>query len=97
MVPLCGNTVEGQPKRLRLPRTERGHIQINGLKICAVRPHHTQGNFFWSLSHLAHRIFEDNFYDNVLGINTDSLAIPDAADFAKSVEAGFSEVLALGA
>ena len=30
-------------------------------------------------------------------INTDSLAIPDAADFAKSVEAGFSEVLALGA
>jgi hypothetical protein len=32
-----------------------------------------------------------------IGINTDSLAIPDAADFAKSVEAGFSEVLALGA
>ena len=32
-----------------------------------------------------------------IGINTDTLAIPDAADFAKSVEAGFSEVLALGA
>ena len=32
-----------------------------------------------------------------IGINTDSLAIPDAADFAKSVEAGFSEVLAIGA
>ncbi|HEX3667713.1 MAG TPA: wax ester/triacylglycerol synthase family O-acyltransferase [Acidimicrobiia bacterium] len=32
-----------------------------------------------------------------IGINTDSLAIPDTADFAKSVEAGFSEVLALGA
>jgi diacylglycerol O-acyltransferase / wax synthase len=32
-----------------------------------------------------------------IGINTDALAIPDAPDFAKSVEAGFSEVLALGA
>jgi diacylglycerol O-acyltransferase len=32
-----------------------------------------------------------------IGINTDTLAIPDPADFAKSVEAGFSEVLALGA
>ena len=32
-----------------------------------------------------------------IGINTDSLAIPDAAEFAQSVEAGFSEVLALGA
>src|SRR5205814_8286773 len=32
-----------------------------------------------------------------IGINTDSLAIPDAADFAKSVQAGFSEVLALRA
>jgi WS/DGAT/MGAT family acyltransferase len=32
-----------------------------------------------------------------IGINTDTLAIPDAADFSKSVEAGFSEVLALGA
>jgi diacylglycerol O-acyltransferase len=32
-----------------------------------------------------------------IGINTDALAIPDASDFAKSVEAGFSEVLALGA
>jgi diacylglycerol O-acyltransferase len=32
-----------------------------------------------------------------IGINTDALAIPDPADFAKSVEAGFSEVLALGA
>lgn len=31
-----------------------------------------------------------------IGINTDSLAIPDATEFAKSVEAGFSEVLALG-
>ncbi|HEY4397325.1 MAG TPA: wax ester/triacylglycerol synthase family O-acyltransferase [Acidimicrobiia bacterium] len=32
-----------------------------------------------------------------IGINTDTLAIPDAHDFSKSVEAGFSEVLALGA
>jgi hypothetical protein len=32
-----------------------------------------------------------------IGINTDSVAIPDAPDFAKSVEAGFAEVLALGA
>jgi diacylglycerol O-acyltransferase / wax synthase len=32
-----------------------------------------------------------------IGINTDTVAIPDAPDFAKSVEAGFSEVLALGA
>ena len=32
-----------------------------------------------------------------IGINTDALAIPDAPEFAKSVEAGFSEVLALGA
>ena len=32
-----------------------------------------------------------------IGINTDTLAIPDAAEFSKSVEAGFSEVLALGA
>jgi diacylglycerol O-acyltransferase / wax synthase len=31
-----------------------------------------------------------------IGINTDTVAIPDAPDFAKSVEAGFSEVLALG-
>jgi diacylglycerol O-acyltransferase / wax synthase len=32
-----------------------------------------------------------------IGINTDTLAIPDAHDFAKCLEAGFSEVLALGA
>ena len=32
-----------------------------------------------------------------IGINTDSVAIPDAPDFAKSVEAGFAEVLSLGA
>jgi len=32
-----------------------------------------------------------------IGINTDSLAIPDAAEFAQSVEAGFSEVVAFGA
>ncbi|HYV59623.1 MAG TPA: wax ester/triacylglycerol synthase family O-acyltransferase [Acidimicrobiia bacterium] len=32
-----------------------------------------------------------------IGINTDAVAIPDAPEFAKSVEAGFAEVLALGA
>jgi diacylglycerol O-acyltransferase / wax synthase len=32
-----------------------------------------------------------------IGINTDAVAIPDTHDFAKSVEGGFSEVLALGA
>ena len=32
-----------------------------------------------------------------IGINTDAVAIPDAPEFAKSVEAGFGEVLALGA
>ncbi len=31
-----------------------------------------------------------------IGINTDAIAVPDTADFAKTVEAGFSEVLALG-
>jgi diacylglycerol O-acyltransferase / wax synthase len=31
-----------------------------------------------------------------IGINTDAVAIPDTPDFAKSVEGGFSEVLALG-
>ena len=31
-----------------------------------------------------------------IGINTDAVAIPDAPEFAKSVEAGFGEVLALG-
>jgi hypothetical protein len=32
-----------------------------------------------------------------IGINTDAVAIPDAPEFTKSVEAGFGEVLALGA
>ncbi len=32
-----------------------------------------------------------------VGINTDAVAIPDAPEFAKSVEAGFAEVIALGA
>jgi diacylglycerol O-acyltransferase / wax synthase len=32
-----------------------------------------------------------------IGINTDAVAIPDTPDFAKSVEGGFSEVVALGA
>jgi diacylglycerol O-acyltransferase / wax synthase len=32
-----------------------------------------------------------------VGINTDAVAIPDTPEFAKSVEGGFSEVLALGA
>ncbi|HKA92190.1 MAG TPA: wax ester/triacylglycerol synthase domain-containing protein [Acidimicrobiia bacterium] len=32
-----------------------------------------------------------------IGINTDSVAIPDAPEFAKCVEAGFAEVIALGA
>jgi diacylglycerol O-acyltransferase len=31
-----------------------------------------------------------------IGINTDAVAIPDTSDFAKSVEGGFSEVVALG-
>jgi WS/DGAT/MGAT family acyltransferase len=30
-----------------------------------------------------------------IGINTDAVAIPDTADFVKSIEAGFAEVLAL--
>ena len=32
-----------------------------------------------------------------IGINTDAVAIPDAPEFARAVEAGFAEVLALGA
>jgi hypothetical protein len=32
-----------------------------------------------------------------IGINTDAVAVPDAPAFAESVEAGFAEVLALGA
>jgi WS/DGAT/MGAT family acyltransferase len=32
-----------------------------------------------------------------IGINTDAVAVPDAPAFAQSVEAGFAEVLALGA
>jgi WS/DGAT/MGAT family acyltransferase len=31
-----------------------------------------------------------------IGVNTDAVAVPDTAEFVKSVEAGFSEVLALG-
>jgi hypothetical protein len=32
-----------------------------------------------------------------IGINTDAIAVPDTPAFAASVEAGFAEVLALGA
>jgi len=32
-----------------------------------------------------------------IGINTDAVAVPDAPEFAESVEAGFAEVVALGA
>jgi len=32
-----------------------------------------------------------------IGINADAVAIPDAPEFAASVEAGFAEVVALGA
>jgi hypothetical protein len=31
-----------------------------------------------------------------IGINTDAVAVPDHADFMRSIEAGFGEVLALG-
>jgi len=64
MVPLRGDTFEGEAKGLALPWPERRNIEVDRFRVRSVTLENFQGDIF-TLRKLSHFIFEYDFQSNV--------------------------------